>query len=164
MCRKVMAVAFSVIVALGIGGGAVFAQHGGHGGDTQGAMQESTQGSMTATAQMMRNVDTMMRNIDSMMTNASSAMRDLNAMHARMPGGLQLDPMMTSMQGTFDQMRQIRGSLNDMMRNPAVGSNAQSMRAFQQACRNLEQMTSAFQSMTKNMAQGMKGMTSEPKK
>lgn len=38
------------------------------------------------------------------------------------------------------------------------------MKAFQQACRNLEQMTSAFQAMTKNMTQAMKGMTGEPKR
>ena len=119
----------------------------------QGAMQ----GNMMATDQMMRNIDTMM-------ANAGSMMRDLTAIHAGMSGGSQHDQMMSSMQGMLDQMRQFHGSLNDMMKDPAFGHNNDAMKSFQQACRNLEQMTSAFQSMTKNMTQAMKGMTSEPKK
>ena len=160
MHRNVMILAFSVVVSLGIGGRAVLAQmHGGaqgHGHE-QAGMQGNMQGSMMAT-------DQMMRNIDSMMTNVSSMMRDLNTLHAGMPNAPQHGQMMASMQGTFDQMRQLQGSLNDMRRNPNFGHEAQSMRAFQQACRNLEQMTSAFQSMTKNLTQAMKGMPSEPRK
>ena len=158
MRRKVTVLAFSVMVTLGIAGAAL-AQHGGHGGDDPGTTQGNMQGSMMATDQAMRNIDTMMRNIDTKMTSASAMMRDLNAVHAGMPAGMQHQPVMTAMQGTFDQMRQMRGSLNDMMREPSFGRSAQAMRSFQQACRNLEQMTSAFQSMTKNMTQAIKGMT-----
>lgn len=164
MRPQMTVLAFSVIVALGIGGGALRAQHGDHGGGDQGTTQGNMRGDMTETAQMMRNIDTMMRNLDGKMTDVSSTMRKLTAVHAGMPGGLQHDPMMTSLQGTFDQMREIRGSLNDMMRHPHVDRNAQSMRAFQQAWRNLEQMTSAFQSLSKNVTQAMRGMTSEPRK
>lgn len=165
MRRKTLILGFAVLVAFGIQGSAVLAQmHGGgtqgHGHDQagmQGNMQGSMQGAMMATDQMMRNIDTMM-------TNVSSMMRDLNTLHAGMPGGMQHGPLMTSMQGTFDQMRQLHGSLNEMMHGPNFAHDAQSMKAFQEACQNLEQMTSAFQSMTKNMTQAMKGMTSEPKK
>jgi len=128
---------------------------GGH-GHQQGMMQGNTQGAMMATRQIMGN-------IDSMMTDVSSMMRDLSAMHAGMSNAAQHDQMMGPLQGTFDQMRQLHGSLNQMMRDPAFGHDAQSMKAFQQACRNLEQMTSAFQSMTKNLTQAMKGMGGEPR-
>lgn len=127
--------------------------HGGQGhGHDQGAMQ----GSMMATAQMMRNIDTMMANSDSMM-------RDLTAIHAGMSGGPQHDQMMSSMQGMLDQMRQFHGSLNDMMKDRAFGHSNEAMKSFQQACRNLEQMASGFQSMTKNMTRAMKGMAHDPK-
>ena len=155
MRRKLMAFVLSGALAVGIGGVTVLAQmhgsgQGGHGHD-QAGMQGNMQGSMMAT-------DQMMRNIDSMMTNVSSMMRDLNTMHAGMPNAAQHDQMMGPLQGTFDQMRQLHGSLTQTMRDPSFGHDAQSMKAFQQACKNLEQMTSAFQSMTKNLTQAMKGM------
>ncbi len=159
MHPRMFGLGFAVLVALVIGGGAALAQmHGGaqgHGHDQTG-MQGNMQAAMMAT-------DQMMRNIDNMMTNVSSMMRDLNTMHAGMPNATQHDAVMTSMQGAFDQMRRLHGSLNEMMRSPTFSHDAQSMKAFQQACRNLEQMTSAFQSMTKNLTQAMKGMTGEPK-
>ena len=160
MRQTIFALGLTVLVAFGIGSGAVLAQmHGGSQGHGQheAGMQGNMQGAMMATDQMMRNIDTMM-------TNVSSMMRDLTTMHAAMSNGMAHDPVMTSMQGTFDQMRQLRGSLNDMMRNPGFGHDTQSMRAFQQACRNLEQMTSAFQSMTKNMTRAMNGTTSGTKR
>lgn len=76
------------------------------------------QGAMIATDQMMRNIDTMM-------TNAPSMMRDLNAMHAAMPNAMQHGQVMTSMQGTFDHMRQLHGSLNDMRHSPNFSHDAQ---------------------------------------
>lgn len=150
----------AVLVALGLGVGAALAQmHGGtqgH-GQHQPGMQGNMQGAMMATDQMMRNIDTMM-------TNAASMMRDLSTMHAGMPNRTAHDPVMTSMQGMLDQMRQLHGSLNNMRHDPNFGHDNESMKAFQQACRNLEQMTSAFQNMTKNITQAMKGMHGEPKK
>ena len=127
-----------------------------HGGQGHGQGQSAMQGRMMATDQMMRNIDTMM-------ANAGSMMRDLTAMHAGMSGGPQHDQMMSSMQGMLDQMRQFRGSLNDMMKDPAFGHNNDTMKSFQQAGRNLEQMASAFQSMTKNMTKAMKDMAHDPK-
>lgn len=44
-----------------------------------------------------------------------------------------------------------------MMQDP-LQSNAAAMKAFPQACKNFEQMASAFQTLTKNMTQTMKGM------
>ena len=158
--RRIFVLGLAGLIATGIGSGAVLAQmHGGvqgHGHD-QSATYGGMQGAMMAT-------DRMMQNIDSMMTNVSSMMRDLSAMHSGMANAMQHDQVMASMQGTFDQMRQLHGSLNDMRRSPNFGHDAQSMKAFQQACRNLEQMTSAFQSMTKNLTQAMKQTTSEPNK
>ncbi|MBI2833003.1 MAG: hypothetical protein HYX76_01080 [Acidobacteria bacterium] len=160
MRRTIYVLGLTVLIGLGIGGRAVLAQmHGGtqeHGHDQAGT-HGNMQGAMMATDQMMRNIDTMM-------TNVSSMMRDLNTMHAGMPNATQHDQVMTSMQGTFDQMRQLHGSLTDMMRDPNFSHDAQSMKGFQQACRNLEQMTSAFQSMTKNMTQALKRMTGGPTK
>lgn len=125
-------------------------------GNTQGNMQGNMPGNMMATAQMMRDVDTMM-------ANAGSMMRDLTAMHAGMGGGPQHDQMMSSMQGMLDQMRQFHGSLNDMMEDPTFGHNSEAMKSFEQAGRDLKQMASALQSMTKNMTKAMKGMTHDPK-
>ena len=128
--------------------------HGGGQGHehAQGAMQAG----MTAT-------DKMMGNIDTMMANAGSMMRDLTAMHAGMSGGAHHDQMMSSMQGMLDQMRQFQGSLNDMMKDPAFRHDSDAMKSFQQSGRNLEQMTSAFQSMAKNMTKAMKGIAHDPK-
>jgi len=160
MYRKACVLAI-FIVALGVGS-RVLAQHGGHGGDQGGmtGMPETTQGMQANTRAMMAS-DQMLRNIDSMMINLSSTVRDLNALHAGMPNH---SPMMSSMQGTLDQMRQLHGSLTQMMRDPGFGYDAQGMRAFQQACRNLEQMTSSFQTMTKNLTQAIKGTSSGSKK
>ncbi|MBI4477678.1 MAG: hypothetical protein HY654_10920 [Acidobacteria bacterium] len=160
MRRTILVLSFAVLVALGFGGSAVLAQmhggtqgHGQHQPGTQGNMQ----GAMMATDQMMRNIDTMM-------TSAASMMRNLNTMHAGMPNATPHDPVMGSMQGMLDQMRQLHGSLNNMRHDPSFGHDNQSMKAFQQACRNLEQMTSAFQNMTKNMTQAMKGIHGDSKK
>ena len=110
-------------------------------------------------ANMMAATDQMMRNIDSMMTNAGSAMRDLTAMHAGMSGGAEHGPMLASMESLLAQMRQFRGDLHDMAKNPMLAHNNDAMKSYQQACRNLEQMASAFQSMTKNMTSALKGMS-----
>lgn len=125
--------------------------HGGHGPD-----QGTVHGSMMATDQMMRNVD-------STMANAGSMMRELTAMHAGLDGNSQHDQMVSSMQGMLDQMRQVHGSLSGMMRDPAFGRDAAAMKSFQQAGRNLEQMVSAFQKMTKNMTKVMNEMARGPK-
>jgi hypothetical protein len=145
-----IAFAASGVLAQMHGGGQGHGQH-------QSGMQGNMPGPMMAADQMMRNVDTMMNNVSGMM-------RDLTTMHAGMPNAAQHDQVMTSMQGAFDQMRQLHGSLNGMMKDPGLMHNNDAMKSYQQACRNLEQMTSALQSMAKNMTQAMKGMNVAPKK
>ena len=147
---------FRLLVVFALTGGPVAAQmHGG----TQGHGQH--QAGMQGNMQGMAAADRMMQNIDKMMTNVSTMMQDLNTMHAGMPGaGHQV---MTSMQGAFDQMRQLRGSLGEMMKDPTLMHNQNAMKSFEQACKNLEQMTTSFQSMAKNMTQAMKGMGSGKK-
>lgn len=127
----------------------VVAQHMGHG--AQGGMHGTPagqHGQMTAAEQMMRNIDTMMANIQ-------SSMRDLAAMP--MSGG-QHDQMVAGMNGLLEQMRGLHGHLTTMMRDPQLMHQGDAMKAFNQACRDLERMASAFQSMTKNMTQAMKGL------
>jgi hypothetical protein len=130
--------------------------HGGAQG--HGQHQAGMQGNM----QGMTGADRMMQNVDKMMTNVSTMMQDLSTMHAGMSGGGH-DQVMTSMQGAFDQMRQLRGSLGEMMKDPTLMHNQNAMKSFEQACKNLEQMTTSFQSMAKNMTQAMKGMGSGKK-
>lgn len=127
------------------------------GGAGHGQHQAGMQGSM----QGMAAADRMMQNIDRTMTNVSTMMQELSTMHAGMPNaGHQV---MTSMQGAFDQMRLLRGSLGEMMKDPTLMHNQNAMKSFEQACKNLEQMTTSFQSMAKNMTQAMKGMGSAKK-
>jgi len=147
---------FGLLVVFALTGGPAAAQmHAG----TQGHGQH--QGGMQGNMQGMAAADRMMQNIDKMMTNVSTMMQDLNTMHAGMPGaGHQV---MTSMQGAFDQMRQLRGSLGEMMKDPTLMHNQNAMKSFEQACKDLEQMTTSFQSMAKNMTQAMKGMGSGKK-
>jgi hypothetical protein len=91
-------------------------------------------------------------------------MGDLAAMHAGMQGHEQHDPMMTSMQGMLDTMKQLHGQLNGMTHDPSVMKNNEAMKGFQQACKNLEQMASSFQSMTKNVTTVMKATAATAKK
>lgn len=142
----------SVFAALAIAAFLVapaFAQHMGHG--SQGGQMQGTQGQMQG--QMAG--EQMMRNVDSMMTNIESMMRDLSAMP--MAGG-QHDQMITGMNGMLDQMRGVHGDLTTMMKDPQLMQHGDAMKPFNQACRNLEQMATAFQSMTKNVTQAMKGL------
>lgn len=130
------------------------AQHMGHG--AQGGMrgtQAGQHGQMMAPEQMMRN-------IESMMTNIQASMRDLAAMP--MPGGHH-DQMLAGMNGMLEQMRAVRGDLTTMMRDPQLMHQDTAMKAFNEACRDLERMASAFQSMTKHMSQAMKGLHHERK-
>ena len=121
----------------------------GH-GQHQAAMQGNMHG--------MASTDRMMQNVDRMMANISTMMQDLNAMHAGTSAAGH-HQVMTSMQGAFDHMRQLRGSLGEMMKDPMLMHNQNAMKSFEQACRNLEQMVAASQSMAKNMTQTMKGMS-----
>lgn len=146
-------------VALGLAPLAARMQNGQHqmGGQehqhqTAGAMQ----GPMAAMGQMMRN-------IDGMMANAADMMRNLSALHAGM-GQAQQGDMMSSMQGMFDQMRLFQGSMNEMLKDPALHQNNDAMKGLQQACRDLERMASSFQDMAKHMTQAMKGMPHDPKR
>ena len=72
--------------------------------------------------------------------------------------------MTTTMQGMLDNMKQMHGQLNGMMKDPTVMGNDQVMKDFQQACKSLEQMASSFQSMTKNVTSMMKATMASAKK
>ncbi len=130
------------------------AQHMGHG--AQGGMQGTQAGQH---GQMMA-ADQMMRNIESMMTNIQASMRDLAAMP--MSGGHH-DGMLAGMNGMLEQMRAVHGDLATMMKDPQLMHQDDAMKAFNEACRDLERMASAFQSMTKHMNQAMKGLHNERK-
>ncbi len=123
-----------------------------HQHQTAGAMQ----GPMAAMGQMMRN-------IDGMVANAANMMHDLSVIHEGM-GGEQHNQMASSMQGMFDQMRLFQGSMNEMIKDPALHLNNDAMKGLQQACRDLERMVSSFQDMTKHVTQAMKGMPHDPKR
>ena len=72
--------------------------------------------------------------------------------------------MTTTMQGMLDNMKQMNGQLNGMMKDPTVMGNDQVMKDFQQACKSLEQMASSFQSVTKNVTSMMKATMASAKK
>ena len=105
----------------------------------------------------------MMRNVDQMMTGSTSMMRDLATMHASMAGHEQHDAMMKGMQGMLDQMKQVQGQMNIMAKDHGT-MNADAMKSFQLAYKNLEEVASSFQSMTKNVTTMMKGLSNGPKK
>ena len=126
-------------------------------------MQHQHQGAQMqgqASSSMMASTEQMMRNIDTMMTNAASAMKDLTTMMS----GQQHDLVMASMEGMLAQMRQFRGDMNDMMKDPMLAQSNDAMKSFQQAGQNLKDMTAAFEKMTKNMTAAMKGMSHDAKK
>lgn len=120
-------------------------QHGQMHGASQGGMQHSMMGT-----------EQMMKNIDQMMSNASTMMQDLTTMHAGVAGHQQHDPMMQSMQGMLDQVKQFQVEMQEAMKDPAMMQNNQAIKSMSDACQNLEKMASAFQAMTKNMTQMMK--------
>lgn len=146
MRSATLRVALALIFAAAVGPMIARAQmqHQHAGGQMQG------QGS----ASMMAANEQMMRNIDTMMTNAASTMKDLSTMGT----GQQHDQMMASMAGMLAQMRQFRGDMNDMMKDPMLAQSNDGMKSFQQAGQNLKDMTAVFEKMTKNMAGAMKGM------
>jgi hypothetical protein len=84
-------------------------------------------------------------------------------MQAGMHGGGQ-GQMATSMQGMLDNMKQLQGQFNGMMKDPSWMGNNQAMKDFQQACKNLEQMASSYQTMTKNITSMMKTTMAGAKK
>lgn len=142
---------FWLLIVFG-GGRAVVAQ--GH--EMQGHGQH--QAAMPEKAQDMAAADRIMQNIGKMMARVSTTMQDLNMVHGGMSNGEQHHVVMTALQGTFDQMQQLRGSLREMMNDPALAMNKDAMRSFEQTCKNLEQMTAGLESMAKNMTKAMKGM------
>ena len=139
-----------VLVFILAGGPAAAQMHGGAQGSAphQPAMQGAMQGTMAA--------DRTMQNVDRMMANVSMTMQELGAMH----GGASAGPhhqVIPSMQGAFNQMKQLRGSVGEMMKDPALRHDQNAMKSLERACRDLEQMTTAFQSMAGNMTRAMKG-------
>ena len=135
-------VAFSFVILFSSSG---FAQHDGHGGfEWPGGQSTQTM----AGEQMQPNVDSMMRNIASML-------RDLSAMP--MASG-QYDQLLIGMNGILGQMWVVHRNLSTMMSDPMLMQQGDATKAVNKARRDLEKMASAFQSMTKNVDQAMKGL------
>lgn len=122
-------------------------QVGQGGGQQMPGMQGMSSSTMAA--------NQMMRSIDTMMTNSGAMMRDFTTTHQGM-GGHQ--PFVGSMQGMFDQMRQVHDGMKDMMTDPGFRRDDSAMKAFRQAGQDFQQMGKAFDSMLKNMNQAMKGI------
>lgn len=143
------------LLSVAVFAGSAVAQHTGHGAmrGTHGAPVAQGHGQMMAGEQMMRNVD-------SSMLRAESMMRDLSAMS--MEGGRH-DQMIDGMRGMLEQMRGLHGHLTGVMKDPQFTHDGSATKAFNAACRELEKMASAFESMTKHMNQAMKGPHHEPK-
>ena len=141
-----------VLVAAGTTPGVRATMQHEHGG---GQMPAPPSSMMDATEQMMRSLDTRMR-------DAASMLRDLSTMHAGMSTP-QHEQMMTSMQGMLDQMRIFQGTLHQMVKDPTLTQNNSAMKAIQRAGQNLNDMTAAFEKMTKNMGAAMKGMSPDAK-
>lgn len=138
---------FGLLIVFGVGGRAVVAQgHGQH----QAAMPEKVQDTAAA--------DRIMESIGKRMSKLSTLMQDLNTVHGGMANAEQHHVAMTSMQSTFDDMRRLRAALREMMSDPALALNNDAVKSFEQTCKNLEQMTTAFESMAKNMTKAMNGM------
>ena len=125
-----------------------FAQHAGHGAPGMPGAQSTP----TMAGEQMK------RNVDSMMTNTASMLRDLSAMPV---AGGQYDQLLTGMNGMLEQMRGVSGGLTAILNDPMLMQQGDARKAFNQASRDLEKMASAFQSMTKNMNQAMKGQYSQ---
>jgi hypothetical protein len=150
--QKILGFALACLVLIAIAAIPLAAQmdHGQMHTAAQGGMQHS----MMATEQMMKS-------IHQMMSNASTMMQDLTTMHAGTAGHEQHDPMMQSMQGMLDQMKQFQGQMQEGMKDPAMMQNKQAMKSMNEVCQNLEKMVSAFQAMTKNMTQMMKATAAQ---
>lgn len=118
------------------------------------------QGSQAGPHGQMMAAEQMMRTIDATMANIQTSLRDLAAMP--MSGGHH-DPMVAGMNGLLDQMRAVHGHLATMMQDPQLKHERDAMKALDQTCRDLGRMVSAFQSMTKNIAQAMKDLHDERK-
>lgn len=135
---SVLSVAF-----VGASGRAAFAQHGG----MHGSMPMQHDASMDA--------DQMMKKVDAKLNAAAASMSDLAGHHASMEPNATGDRLVSSLQGMLAQMQQFRGDLAEMMRDPAHMQQPDAMKGIEQACRDFEQMASAFQSIAKNMGRVM---------
>lgn len=134
-------VAFSLLIPFSSSG---FAQHAGHGSPGM----PSAQSTPTMAGEQMK------RNVDPMTTNIASMLRDLSAMPT---ADGQSDRLLTGMNGMLEQMRGVSGGLAAMLNDPMLMPSDDATKAIKQASRDFEKMASAFQSMTKNMNQAMKG-------
>ena len=134
---------------LAVGGGARLAaqMHGGHGGGQMPGMQ------MPDTAKMN---DQMMRNADARLARAESAIRELSAMQAESPDPLR-DRLVASMQGTVEQLRNVQGSLGELLKDPSLAQHGDSIKAFDQVYKNFNQIADGLQTMTKSMVPLVKG-------
>ena len=163
--RRTLWLAMAGFVAVGLTTALVASQMQGGGqmgqmgsGQMSGQGHQGHQGMST----QMTSADQMMRHVDAMMAKSAEMMRDFSASHQQMRG-MQDDPLMRSMQGILDQMRQCQGAMNDLMKNQGLAHNNDAMKAFREAGQNLQQMGTAYQSLLKNMNQTLKGIPREPK-
>lgn len=118
--------------------------HQGMGGMQHGSMQPA----MTPT-------DKLMQDLGTMMADLTIAMRDFRTSHEAMAGQSR-GPLVASMQGMLDQMRQFQESLHQMATAETLMPDAGAMKTIQQAGRDFQQMGKAYQAMLKSMDKAMK--------
>lgn len=133
------------MVFLGASERAALAQHGG----MHGSMPMQPDASMDP--------DQMLKKVDAKLNAATATMSDLAAQHAAMESSPMGDQLVESLQGMLAQMRQFRGALADMARDPGRMQQPEAMKAVDQTCRDFEQMAGAFQSMAKSVGRIMGG-------
>jgi uncharacterized protein YukE len=137
-----------ILTAIFAAGAPLAAQtHGGHGGGQMPGMQMPDMTKMT---------DQMMRNADTRIAKAESAIRDLSARQAENPDALR-DRLVASMQGTLDQLRNVHGSLGELLKDPSFAQHGDSMKTFDQVYKNFNQIADGLQAMTRSMIPLIKG-------
>lgn len=112
-------------------------------------------GGMQHGMQMVAPADKLMRDLDSMMADLTTAMHAFRASHDPMAGQSH-GPIVGSMQGMLDQMRQFQEALRQTSKDRALMPDSNATKAFQQAGRDFQQMGTSFQAMLKSMDKAMK--------
>lgn len=123
--------------------------HQGMGGMQHGGMQ------MVAPAHKL------MQDLGTMMVDLTTAMQQFKTSHDAMAGGAH-GPLVGSMQGMLDQMRQFQESLHHMAKGESPMPDAAAMKTIEQAGRDFQQMGKSFQAMLRSMDKGMKNAHRDP--
>jgi hypothetical protein len=133
--RTVALVAMALFVIAAAGAG-VRAAHDGNHGPGQSPIER---------------VNEKLHKIDAMLSGVQSTigtLTDRQAAAASTPAG----QMAVSVQALLGQMRQLQGVAGRVAGEPGVHDSDAAMGALEKACRDLEKMTSAFQSLAKNVS------------